>query len=69
MVLLISLKLTIDLLVHNNEKIERSKWFLNISRLNLLLSSSLLWFPCALLLLQLLPIVVEFVVFRKNITL
>jgi hypothetical protein len=55
MILLISLKLAIDLLVHNNEKIERSKWFLNISRLDLLLSSSLL------------PVMVEFVVLKKYI--
>jgi hypothetical protein len=52
MILLISLKLAIDLLVHNNEKIERSKWFLNISRLDLLLSSSLL------------PVMVKFVVLK-----
>jgi hypothetical protein len=71
MILLVSLMLGIDPLVNNNEKIEICRWFLNIPRLGLLLTSSLLWVAMCLdlLFLQLLPTMIEFVVVKKIIVL
>lgn len=67
----VSLVLSIDTPVHNSEKIEISRWFLNIPRLGLLLTSSLLWLAMCLdlLFLQLLPTMIEIVVVKKKIIL